>query len=130
MYHQVLLCKYVLHTFRIELHLKVLAGRFNFDVLSLCTDFCSTKLKSGGEICNSDTVCVHIVRLVGAGNAGSAKGAMVPPDFGRSVNPISTSTRGPDYAHHITTLHPKIFRPSYGPAWQYRRMSFEMLHPF
>ena len=28
-------------------------------------------------------------------------GAMAPPDFGRSVNPIST--RVADYAHHITT---------------------------
>ena len=54
----------------------MLAGRFDFDVLSLCTDshFCSTLLKSGGEICNLGTVCVHIVRPVEAGNAGSAKG--------------------------------------------------------
>ena len=91
----------------------MLAGRFNFDVLSLCTDshFCSTKLKSGGEICNLGTVCVHIVRPVGAGSAKGAEGAMVPPDFGRSVNPIST--HGADYAHHITTWHP------HGPAWQY-----------
>ena len=38
-------------------------------------------------------------RAVGAGGGGA--GAMVPPDFDRSVNPIST--RGLDYAHHITT---------------------------
>ena len=31
-------------------------------------------------------------------------GAMAPPDFGRSVNPIST--RGTDYAHLITTGTP------------------------
>ena len=31
-------------------------------------------------------------------------GAMAPPDFGRSVNPIST--RGTDYAHLITTDTP------------------------
>ena len=37
-------------------------------------------------------------RLVGAG------GAMAPPDFDRSVNPIST--RGTDYAHLITTGTP------------------------
>ena len=32
---------------------------------------------------------------------GGAGGAMAPPDFGRSVNPIST--RGTDYAHLTTT---------------------------
>ena len=42
-------------------------------------------------------------------------GAMAPPDFGRSVNPIST-TRGTDYAHLITTGTPRIFRPSDGPV--------------
>ena len=31
---------------------------------------------------------------------GGVGGAMAPPDFGRSVNPIST--RGTDYAHLIT----------------------------
>ena len=35
---------------------------------------------------------------------GGAGGAMAPPDFGRSVNPIST--RGRDYAHLITTGTP------------------------
>ena len=38
-------------------------------------------------------------RTVGAGGAGA--GAMVPPDFARLVNTIST--RGLDYAHHITS---------------------------
>ena len=33
-----------------------------------------------------------------------AKGAMVPPDFDRPVNPISTS--GADYPHNITTWPP------------------------
>ena len=38
-----------------------------------------------------------------------ARGTMVPPDFGRSVNPISTRG-GADYAHHITTApSPYIF---------------------
>ena len=40
-------------------------------------------------------------RSVGAGGAGVAA---VTPDFGRSVNPISTS--GADYSHHITTPPP------------------------
>ena len=35
---------------------------------------------------------------------GGAGGAAAPPDFGRSVNPIST--RGADYAHHSTTCPP------------------------
>ena len=30
---------------------------------------------------------------------GGAGGAMAPPDFGRSVNPISTRGEGADYAH-------------------------------
>ena len=37
---------------------------------------------------------------------GGAVGAMTPPDFGRSVNPIST--RGTDYAHLITTVTPEF----------------------
>ena len=36
--------------------------------------------------------------------SGDAGGAMAPPDFVRSVNPIST--RGTDYAHQITTGTP------------------------
>ena len=38
------------------------------------------------------------------GGAGSA--TMAPPDFGRSVNPIST--RGTDYVHRITTGTPGL----------------------
>ena len=40
-------------------------------------------------------------RTVGAGGAGAGAGAMVPPDFDRLVNTIST--RGLDYAHQITS---------------------------
>ena len=41
---------------------------------------------------------------------GGAGGAMAPPDFGRSVNPIST--KGADYAHQIVLAPPdfQIFR--------------------
>ena len=40
---------------------------------------------------------------------------MAHPDFGRSVNPIST--RGTDYADLITNdKYPRIFRPSGGPV--------------
>ena len=35
---------------------------------------------------------------------GGARGAMAPPDFGRSVNPIST--KGADHADQITLAHP------------------------
>ena len=31
---------------------------------------------------------------------------LAPADFGRSVNPIQT--RGADYAHYITTWHPRL----------------------
>ena len=44
---------------------------------------------------------VHFCRGIVPGGAG---GAMTPPDFGRSVHPIST--RGTDYAHLITTDTP------------------------
>ena len=43
-------------------------------------------------------------RGVVPGGAGGAGGAMAPPDFGRSVNPIST--RWTNYAHLITTGTP------------------------
>ena len=45
---------------------------------------------------------------------GGAGGAMAPPDFGRSVNLISTRVDKlcpPKYY-----WHPRIFRPSDGPA--------------
>ena len=42
--------------------------------------------------------------LSSLGPHGGARGAMAPPDFGRTVNPIST--RGTDYAHLITTGTP------------------------
>ena len=38
---------------------------------------------------------------------GGAGGPMAPPDFGRSVNPISTRG-GTDYAHLITTGTPRF----------------------
>ena len=43
-------------------------------------------------------------RGVVPGGAGGAGGAMASPDFGRSVNPIST--RETDYARLITTGTP------------------------
>ena len=52
----------------------------------------------------------YVRRDVGAGGAG---GAVLPPDFNRSVNLNSTS--GANYTLHITTA-PRISRPSYGPV--------------
>ena len=46
---------------------------------------------------------------------GGAGGAKTPPDFGRSVNPISTR-RGRLCPPHYY-WHPRIFRPSYGPVY-------------
>ena len=40
----------------------------------------------------------YIHRAVASGGAG---GALAPPVFGQTVNPIST--RGADYTHHSTT---------------------------
>ena len=45
---------------------------------------------------------------------GGAGGAMVPPEFGRSVNPIST--RGDRLCPPNYYWHPRIFRPSDGPV--------------
>ena len=45
---------------------------------------------------------------------GGAGGAMAPPDFGRSVNPIST--RGDRLCPPNYYWHPRIFRPSDGPV--------------
>ena len=42
-----------------------------------------------------------------------------PPDFVRSVDPISTGG-GADYAHHIITCPLKIFRPAALPVRQLR----------
>jgi hypothetical protein len=41
-----------------------------------------------------------------------ASGALDPPVFGQSVNPIST--RGADYTDHSTTSPPRNFRPCDG----------------
>ena len=37
---------------------------------------------------------------------GGAGGALAPPEFGSSVNPIPTKGGGADYAHHITASTP------------------------
>ena len=42
-------------------------------------------------------------------------GAMAPPDFGKSVNPISTRRDRLCPPHYC--CHPGIFRPSYGPVY-------------
>ena len=51
------------------------------------------------------SVVVSHDRAVGAG--GKAGGALPPPNFGRSVNPVWT--RGANYARHITTCPPPGF---------------------
>ena len=47
------------------------------------------------------------------GVVGGAGHAMAPPDFARSVNPIST--RGDRLCPPNYYWHPRIFRPSDGP---------------
>ena len=54
-------------------------------------------------------------------------GAIIPPDFGTSVNPISI--RGADYAHNIMYYSPsRIFRSSYVPATEAGFSSESFLH--
>ena len=45
----------------------------------------------------SSVVSVYILLMARGVVPGDARGTMAPPDFGRSVNPIST--KGADYAH-------------------------------
>ena len=50
-----------------------------------------------------------------------------PPDFDKSVNPIST--RGTDYAHHITTWPPPIRRFSDLPTSSVQRTVSRLFQP-
>ena len=54
-------------------------------------------------------LCLLAIRPVGAG------GTLAPPDYGRSVNPISTSKGRLCPPHY--NWQPWIFRPSYGPGY-------------
>ena len=55
---------------------------------------------------------LHPVRLIDRGVArGGAEGALAPPEFGRSVDPIQT--RGADYAPHTTASPPRIQKAIY-----------------
>ena len=58
---------------------------------------------------------ISVARIQGCRNREDRGGTCLPL-FGRSVNPLST--RGVDYAHHITTCT-RIFRPSYGPEFRF-----------
>ena len=48
--------------------------------------------------------------LHSAAASGRAGWALAHPEFGSSVNPITT--RGADYAHHITASQPRFENPS------------------
>ena len=50
---------------------------------------------------------------------------MTPPDFGRSVNPIST--RGDRLCPPNYYWHPRIFRPSYGPVKCHHQTAYPRL---
>ena len=55
----------------------------------------------GKKICDDPTASTIYGRAVVSGGAG---GALAPPEFGSSLNPIPA--RGADYAHHITGSTP------------------------
>ena len=62
-----------------------------------------------------ESICTEAlskIRAVGTGGRGNCP--TTTPGLGRSVIPITTMG-GADYAQHITTDPPPIFRPSYGP---------------
>ena len=48
---------------------------------------------------------------------GAAGGALAPPVFGQTVNPIST--KGADYAHHSTTSPPGFSDLATALRWQF-----------
>ena len=48
--------------------------------------------------------------IYSAAASGWAEWALAYPEFGRSVNPITT--RGADYAHHITASPPGFENPA------------------
>ena len=52
--------------------------------------------------------------IFGGRNPRGARGAIAPPDFGRSVKTLS-QPREVDYAHKIILASPDL-RPSYGPV--------------
>ena len=54
-------------------------------------------------LCNSATVNSAVA-------SGWAGWALAHPEFGSSVNPITT--RGADYVHHITASPPRIENPA------------------
>ena len=59
---------------------------------------------------------------------GGAGGAMAPPDFGRSVNPIST--RGDRLSPSNYYWHPRISRPFNGPALQLMKIYRARVYKF
>ena len=65
-------------------------------------------VKSWHAVICRESVCIMSHRPVIPAGAG---GAMAPPDFGRSVNPISTRRGRLCPLHYY--WHPGIFRPSY-----------------
>ena len=86
----------------VTLRLQLLNGKF-------CFVFFPCKVQANSEnqiplfLLTSWRRLVWYFRPVGTGGAGCK-----PPDFGRAVNAIST--RGADYAHHITTGPPPDFQ--------------------
>ena len=57
-------------------------------------------------------ICIVFVvnRYISAAASGWAEWALAHPEFGSSVNPITT--RGADYAHHITASPPGFENPA------------------
>jgi len=55
-------------------------------------------------------VCVGFYIPLSAAASGRAGWALAHPEFGSSVNPITT--RGADYAHHITASPPGFENPT------------------
>jgi len=55
-------------------------------------------------------VCVGFYIPLSAAASGRAGWALAHPEFGSSVNPITT--RGADYAHHITASPPRFEIPA------------------
>ena len=59
---------------------------------------------------HSDVYMYQVIRkyerILNSRAIGAEKGEIIPPSFGRSVNPISTGGGGADFPHHVTTPPP------------------------
>ena len=75
-----------------------------------CTIYLFIMTLEGNAIQNSNKLCKKFQSICSAVASRWAGWALAHPEFGSSVNPITT--RGADYAHHITASPPEFENPA------------------